>query len=66
MFSDVPPGMSFVVGNNISLVIVRKNMDEVKTLFNQLKEGSSVGMDLQKTFWSQCYGSLTDQFGIGW
>ncbi len=66
MFSDVPPGMSFVVGNNISLVIVSKNMDEVKTLFNQLKEGGTVGMDLQKTFWSQCYGSLTDQFGIGW
>jgi len=66
MFSDVPPGMPLVVGNNISLVIASQDMDEVKTLFNQFKEGGTVGMDLQKTFWSQCYGSLTDKFGIGW
>lgn len=66
MFSDVPPGMSFIAGNNISLFIVSKNMDEIKFLFNKLKEGGTVGMDLQETFWSKCYGFVTDKFGIGW
>lgn len=66
MFSDVFPGMPFVAGNNISLAIVSKNMDEIKSLFNKLKEGGTVGMELQETFWSKCYGSVTDKFGIEW
>jgi PhnB protein len=66
MFSDTPPGMPYVVGNNISLVISSKNMEEVKSLFNKIKEGGTVGMDLQETFWSKCYGFVTDKFGIPW
>ena len=66
MFSDCPPHLNLIVGNNISLVIVSKNMDEIKSLFNKLKEGGTVGMDLQETFWSKCYGFVTDKFGIGW
>ncbi|OAB44405.1 VOC family protein [Paenibacillus glacialis] len=66
MFSDVFPGMPFVVGNNISLAVVTKNIDEVKSLFEQLKEGGKVGMELQETFWSKLYGSVVDKFGIEW
>jgi PhnB protein len=66
MFSDIPPGMRLITGNNISLVIISKDLEEVKSLFNKLKEGGVVGMDLQETFWSKCYGSLTDRFGIEW
>lgn len=66
MFSDVFPGMPFVAGNNISLSIVDQNIDEIKSLFNKLRDGGTVGMELQETFWSKCYGSLTDKFGIQW
>jgi PhnB protein len=66
MFSDVFPGMPFVAGNNISLAIGSKNVDEIKSLFHKLKEGGKVGMELQETFWSKCYGSLKDKFGIDW
>ncbi|HEY8911125.1 MAG TPA: VOC family protein [Desulfosporosinus sp.] len=66
MFSDVFPGMPFVAGNNISLTLISKDIDEIKSLFNNLKEGGTVGMDLQETFWSKCYGSVTDKFGIPW
>lgn len=66
MFSDVLPGMPFVEGNNISLSYTSKNMDVIKSLFNKLKESGTVGMDLQETFWSKCYGSLKDKFGIEW
>lgn len=66
MFSDVFPGMPFVAGNNISLAVVSKNLDEVKSFFNKLKEGGTVSMELQKTSWSECYGSLTDKFEIEW
>lgn len=66
MFSDTPPGMPLIVGNNITLTIGSKNMDEIKSLFNKLKEGGTVGMDLQETFWSKYYGMVTDKFGIPW
>jgi PhnB protein len=66
MFSDVPPGMPLVVGNNISLIITSKNMDEIKSMFTKLKVDGIVIMDLQETFWSKCYGFVTDKFGVGW
>lgn len=66
MFSDTFPGMPFVAGNNISLALVSTNIDEVKAAYHKLKEGGKVGMELQETFWSKLYGSVTDKFGIEW
>lgn len=40
--------------------------DEAKTAYKALSEGGQAGMPLGKTFWSPCFGTLTDQFGIGW
>lgn len=34
--------------------------------FTALAEGGSVGMPLGKTFWSPCFGMVTDRFGIAW
>jgi PhnB protein len=66
MFSDVPPGMPFVSGNNISLILGSNDKDEIKSIFDKLKEGGTVAMDLQETFWSKYYGFVIDKFGIGW
>jgi PhnB protein len=66
MFSDVPKGMPFIAGNNINIVYNSDNTDEIRSIFNKLKEGGNVSMDLQETFWSKCYGFVTDKFGIGW
>ena len=38
MFSDVFPGMPFIEGNNISLSLLSKNVDEIKSTFDKLKE----------------------------
>ena len=66
MFSDVFPGMPFIQGNNISLAIVSEDLEEINSVFAKLKEGGTVGMELQETFWSKCYGQITDKFGIEW
>ncbi|KNZ40406.1 VOC family protein [Acetobacterium bakii] len=66
MFSDTAPGMPFTQGNNITILIISDDMDEIKTIYNKLKEGGSVEMELQETFWTKAYGSFTDKFGIGW
>lgn len=66
MFSDLLPGQPLVQGNNISLVVMLRNPDEIRTIFNRLKDGGTVDMEPQETFFSKCFGSLTDKFGIIW
>lgn len=39
---------------------------EADRIFGALAEGGEVQMPLGKTFWSPCFGMLTDQFGMGW
>ena len=39
---------------------------EAHKAFNALAEGGSIEMPLCKTFWSPCYGMVTDKFSIGW
>ncbi|WP_458412949.1 VOC family protein [Schinkia sp. CFF1] len=66
MCSDNCSGSPFHLGNNITLAIVSNNVDELKTYFNKLKEGGKVEMELQETFFSKCFGKVTDKFGISW
>jgi PhnB protein len=68
MFSDVPPGMPFIAGNNISLMVSGKDIaDKLALYFNRIKDdGGTVVMELQETFWTKLYGSVTDKFGITW
>lgn len=39
---------------------------EANKAFSALANGGSVMMPLTKTFWSPCFGMVTDKFGIGW
>jgi PhnB protein len=39
---------------------------EAKTAFAALSKGGKVEMPLGKTFWSPCFGMVTDPFGIAW
>lgn len=69
MISDVPPGMgmpNFQKGNNVSVTVLFDEIEEARSVFNKLSEGGKVGMELQETFWSPLYGSVTDRFGIEW
>lgn len=63
MFSDCPPGMPVTQGDNFSLAYSTGDKDEITGIFNRLKDdGGQVGMELQETFWSGWYGSITDEF----
>ena len=66
MFSDCPPNIPLKFGNNTALVINKDNTEEIKELFNALKEDGTVVMDLQETFWSRLYAFVEDKYGILW
>lgn len=39
---------------------------EAHKKFDALAEGGSIQMPLCKTFWSPCFGMVTDKFHVGW
>jgi PhnB protein len=54
------------VGDNIAMSIVGTDEKLLTEWFAKLSEGGKVDMPLQKQFWGDIYGQLTDKFGIHW
>jgi PhnB protein len=54
------------LGNNFSFIIQATQKDRIEKWFEQLSEDGNVEMPLQETFWSKCYGSVKDKFGVTW
>ena len=52
--------------SGFSLSIVFSTEEEASHAFTALSEEGSVSLPLGKTFWSPCFGMLTDRFGLGW
>ena len=66
MFMDMPSGSPLVVGNNINPTISMDSKEEVERIFNELKVGGEVFMELQQTFFSELYGMVKDKYGVIW
>jgi PhnB protein len=49
-----------------SLSITPPDVATAERTFAALAEGGRVTMPLGRTFWSPCFGMLTDRFGVGW
>ena len=68
MGSDIFSEMSekFVKGNNIYINVSPDTREEADRIFNALKEGGEVEMEMQDMFWGDYFGSLKDKFGVLW
>ena len=66
MMMDMPSGSPHVAGNNINPTISMDSKEEVNRVFNELKEGGEVYMELQQTFFSEWYGMVKDKYGVIW
>jgi PhnB protein len=66
MLSDTFPGNPYQVGDQVSIAVLFDNPETTKEVYEKLKEGGKVIMELQQTFWSPSYGQLTDKFGVTW
>lgn len=49
-----------------SLSITAADEAQARKLFSALSVGGKVEMPLGKTFFSPCFGMVTDKFGVGW
>src|SRR6478609_8957251 len=52
--------------SGFSLSATLPDEESARRAFDALAEGGSITMPLTKTFWSPCFGMLTDKFGLGW
>jgi len=66
MFMDVPSDSPLTPGDNIIPTINAPDKSEVTRLFNELKDGGEVLLELQPVFFSEWYGMVKDKFGIRW
>jgi PhnB protein len=66
MASDGPPGFEIKRGNNVNLSLHFTSLAEVEKIFAALSEGGTITMPLQKTFWAERFGMLTDKYGVNW
>ena len=68
MGTDAPESMGFKVifGNNSYINLQPDTRAETKRLFDRLKEGGVVSMELQDMFWGDYFGSCSDKFGVQW
>jgi PhnB protein len=66
MMCDDPRPDAVVVGGSISLAIGLNDAERARQLFENLASGGSVVMPLEKTFWAEAFGMVTDKFGVKW
>ena len=52
--------------NGFSLSLTMPDEAAARKAFDALSEGGRITMPIGKTFWSPCFGMVTDRFGLGW
>ena len=57
---------TLVPQHRVALSIVGPEEAELRALFDQLSAGGSTVVALEKQFWGDTFGMLTDRFGISW
>jgi PhnB protein len=66
MGADTPPGMDYTPGNSITVCLSGDDVEQLRSYFEQLTEGGSVSVPLEKQMWGDEYGACVDRFGISW
>ncbi len=66
MMCDDPNPDGAAAGGNISLALGLNDPARAKELFDNLADGGTVILPIQKTFWAEAFGMVNDKFGVKW
>lgn len=64
--SDATAGHPYAGKKGMALALVYPTVSDAQRVFEQLADGGTVTMPLQKTFWAEAYGALVDRYGTRW
>jgi PhnB protein len=63
---DAPPGRQAQDGDNFSIAVQAGSETDTDAIWARLAAGGTVQMPLEKTFFAEKFGMLTDRFGVRW
>jgi len=66
MAADLPPGMEYQPGQNISISLSGEDADALRAYWDKLAGAGTVTMQLEKQMWGDEFGMVVDQFGVPW
>ena len=66
MGSDVPDGMEYTQGTNVSISLSGDNNAELSGYYEKLSDGGTIQEPLTAAPWGDKFGMLIDAFGIRW
>jgi PhnB protein len=66
MGSDVPQGMEYTRGTNVSVSLSGDDSEELHGYWDKLADGGTVSVPLEKQMWGDEFGMCVDKFGIAW
>jgi PhnB protein len=66
MASDLMPGMPYNPGDNVVICLSGDDDAELRGYWDQLADGGTVSVPLEKQMWGDVFGACTDRFGIAW
>lgn len=66
MASDSMAGHPYSGMNGFSVSVIYPTAAEAKKVFDALAQGGRVTVPLDKSFWAEAFGMVTDRFGTPW
>ena len=63
--ADIAPDQ-YSPPQGFSLTLQIKSTADAQRMFEALADGGQVRMPLEKTFWAERFGVVTDRFGVPW
>ena len=64
--ADMPAGRPFDKPQGFEVLLTLEDPADAERIFAALADEGETQMPLQKTFWSERFGMLTDRFGTPW
>lgn len=65
MASDAPMATANVF-SGVYVSLHPETVEDAERIFAGLKEGGTVEMDMDETFWARRFGMLVDKYGVKW
>jgi PhnB protein len=66
MASDTMPERKATFGDNVHMSLTGNDDKRLTDVFNKLAKGGRIDMPLEKQFWGDTFGMLTDRYGVHW
>lgn len=66
MGADYPPGMEHDPGNDMAVSLSGDDAGELRGYWEQLSDGGTVTLQLERQMWGDDFGMCVDRFGVSW